>query len=382
MGYKVPFVNYPKQYHSMEKEIDAAVKDVFLNGDFILREQVRQFENNMASFLGVKYAVGLNSGTDALHLSLLASGIGNGDEVITVAHTFLATVGAIVNCRAKPVLIDVRQDFNMNVDQIEEVVTPRTKAILPVHLNGRLCDMEKIMEIAARHNLTVIEDAAQALGAMFDGKKAGTFGRTGCFSFYPAKVLGTAGDGGMIAANDQEIAGRIRALRDNGRVMGKDEVVGYGFNSRLDNLHAAILNVKLNYLSRWIERRREIAAMYQQGLSDISQLQLPPPPQIAGRYFDVFQNYVIRTKRRDDLVNYLKENGIEILISWPIPMNHQKALKLSQFKLPETEAISREVLSLPMYPELSNDQVLYVIKTMHSFFLKQKSAASLDERKR
>ena len=232
MAYKVPFVDYPKQYHSIEKEIDAAIKEVLSKGDFILREQLRRFEDNLASFLGMDYAVGLNSGTDALYLSLLAAGIGHGDEVITVAHTFLATVGAIVNCGAKPVLIDVRQDFNMDVDKVEEAITSQTKAIIPVHLNGRLCDMKKLMKIADKHNLIVIEDAAQALGATFDGKKAGSFGLTGCFSFYPAKVLGAAGDGGLVATNDKEVAEKIRALRDNGRVMGKDEVVGYGFNSR------------------------------------------------------------------------------------------------------------------------------------------------------
>lgn len=367
MAYKVRFVDYSKQYRNIGKELGAAIKEVLSRGDFILREQLRQFENNVASFLGVNHAVGLNSGTDALYLSLLAAGIGHDDEVITVAHTFLATVGAIVNCGAKPVLVDVKQDYNMDIGKVEEVITPRTKAIIPVHLNGRLCDMEKLTKIAVRHNLIVIEDAAQALGATFNGKKAGSFGLTGCFSFYPAKVLGTAGDGGMVATNDGRIAGNIRALRDNGRVKGTDEVACYGFNSRLDNLHAAILDVKLKYLPRWIDRRREIAGIYHQGLTDISQLQLPPPPQ-AARYFDVFQNYVIRTKQRDELANHLKDNGIEILISWPIPMNHQKALKLSHFKLPETEAISREVLSLPMYPELSNEQVEYVIQTVRNFY--------------
>jgi dTDP-4-amino-4,6-dideoxygalactose transaminase len=370
VAYKVPFVNYPKQYRDMEKEIDGAIKEVFLRGDFILRDHVKRFENNVASFLGVEHAIGLNSGTDALFLSLLAAGVGSGDEVITVAHTFLATVGAIVNCRAKPVLIDVKEDYNMNEDQIEAAITPRTRAIIPVHLNGRLCNMVKLMKIAARHNLIVIEDAAQALGAMFDGKKAGAFGLTGCFSFYPAKVLGTAGDGGLVSTSDEQIASKIRALRDNGRVMGQDEVVGYGFNSRLDNLHAAILDVKLKYLPRWVERRREIASIYHQGLSGITGLRLPPPPNDGGSYFDVFQNYVIRTDRRDQLARHLKESGIEILISWPIPMNHQKALKLSHFKLPETEALSREVLSLPMYPELDDDQVDYVIRTVRDFFIK------------
>lgn len=369
MEYKVPFVNYPKQYRNIGKELDTAIREVLSNGDFILRGQLRQFEGNMVSFLGVNHAVGLNSGTDALYLSLLAAGIGRGDEVITVAHTFLATVGAIVNRGARPVLVDVKQDYNMDEDKIEELITHQTRAIIPVHLNGRLCDMEKVMKIATRHNLMVIEDAAQALGATFDGKKAGGFGLTGCFSFYPAKVLGTAGDGGMVATNDSEIAAKIRALRDNGRVAGTDEVAGYGFNSRLDNLHAAMLNVKLKYLPQWIQRRREIADIYQRGLKDIPQLRLPPPPRMQGPYFDVFQNYVIRIRRRDELVKHLRDSGIETLISWPIPMNHQKALKLSHFKLPETEAISREVLSLPMYPELDNEQAEYVIQAIHDFYM-------------
>jgi aminotransferase EvaB len=228
--------------------------------------------------------------------------------------------------------------------------------------------MEIVMKTAARHNLVVIEDSAQALGATFNGGKAGGFGLTGCFSFYPAKVLGTAGDGGMVATNDGDIAAKIRSMRDNGRVAGTDEVTCYGFNSRLDNLHAAILNVKLKYLPQWIQRRREIAAIYHRGLEDIPQLRLPPPPQTEGPYFDVFQNYVIRTGRRDELARHLEDNGVEILISWPIPMNHQKALKLGQFKLPETEAISREVLSLPMYPELDDGSVEYVIKAIHDFY--------------
>jgi dTDP-4-amino-4,6-dideoxygalactose transaminase len=370
MTYKVPFVNYPQQYRDMKKELDAAFEEIMSRGDFILREHVRQFESNIASFLGVKYAVGLNSGTDALYLSLLAAGIGPGDEVITVAHTFLATVGAIVNCGGKPVLVDVGHDYNMNIEQVEPVITPKTKAIIPVHLNGRACDMKKLIKIAAKHKLMVIEDAAQALGARFDGKMTGSFGLTACYSFYPAKVLGTAGDGGMLTTNDEEIARKVRALRDNGRIAGQDEVLGYGFNSRLDNLHAALLNTKLKYLPRWIEKRRELAALYHQGLSGLAQIKLPPPPETGGEYFDIFQNYAICSSQRDKLVAHLKESGVETLISWPIPMHRQKALGLSHFRLPETERISNEVLSLPMYPELSHDQVAYVVESIRRFYRK------------
>ena len=368
MPYKVPFVNYPEHYLNMESEIDAAIKDIFRHGDYILRRQLEQFEKEMANYLGVKHAIGLNSGTDALYLSLLAADVGQGDEVITVSHTFLATVGAIVNCGAKPVLVDVSGDYNMDVSRIAEAVNKHTKAIIPVYLNGRLCNMEEIMEIAVRHNLLVIEDAAQALGGSFDGKKAGSFGLTGCFSFYPAKILGTAGDGGMVVTNDQSIADRLCSLRDNGRTKGQAEVTGYGFNSRLDNLHAAILSVKLKYLPQWITRRRQIAALYQEGLSALAEVILPPPPQSNGRYYDVFQNYAIRTAKRDELVSHLEKNGVETLISWPIPMHHQPALGLNHFRLPQTEAISREVLSLPMYPELTDEQVNHVIKVVQDFF--------------
>jgi dTDP-4-amino-4,6-dideoxygalactose transaminase len=368
MPYKVPFVNYRRQYLNIEKEIDGAIKDVMLSGDFILRQQLRDFESEMAAFTGAKYAIGLNSGTDALYLSLLAAGIGPGDEVITVAHTFLATVGAIVNCGAKPVLVDVGNDHNMDIEQVAKAVTARTRAVIPVHLNGRMCRMDRVMEIADKHKLAVIEDAAQSLGALYKGRKAGATGLTGCFSFYPAKILGTAGDGGMVVTSDKETADKIRAFRDNGRVMGQDEVTGYGFNSQLDNLHAAMLSVKMKYLPGWLERRRQIAGKYQDGLGKVPAIQLPPPPLKQGDFFDVYQNYAIRTAARDKLVSYLRENGVEVLISWPIPMNHQKALRLDHFKLPETEAISREVLSLPMYPELDDEQVEYVIQTVQNFF--------------
>jgi dTDP-4-amino-4,6-dideoxygalactose transaminase len=370
MAYKVRFVNYPEHYRRMESEIDAAFKEIMRGGDFILREHVRRFENNIASFLGARYAVGLNSGTDALYLSLLAAGIGPGDEVITVAHTFLATVGAIVNCGAKPVLVDVGADFNMDMDKVKPAISNKTRAIIPVHLNGRLCDMDRLLALARQHNLIVVEDAAQSLGGAFGGKKGGSFGLTGCLSFYPAKILGTAGDGGMVVTSDEAVAAQVRALRDNGRVTGQDEVIGYGFNSRLDNLHAAMLDVKFKYLPRWLERRRELAAIYEKGLCDLPRIKLPPPPQKNGKYFDVFQNYVIRTAERDKLVEHLRKSGVEIIISWPIPMHRQKALNLGHFNLPETENISREVLSLPLYPELTDEEAAYVIASIHDFFNK------------
>ncbi len=367
MNYKVPFVDYPTHYRRMEGEIDAAIKKVLTVGDFILRQQLREFENNIASFLGVNYAVGVNSGTDAMHLSLLAAGLGKGDEVITVAHTFVATVAVIVHCRATPILVDVDEDFNMDMEQLEQAISPRTKAIIPVHLNGRLCNMEKLMAIANKHNLLIIEDAAQALGASFDGQKAGSFGLTGCFSFYPAKILGGVGDGGIIVTSNIEVAEKIRLLRDHGQKRETGDILYYGFNSRLDNLQAAILDVKLRHLPDWILRRRELAGLYEKGLSDLLQIKTPPHPQ-RGRYFDVFTNYVVRAEKRDELGAYLRECGIEVLISWPKPMHHQKALNLSHFRLPVTEQLSGEVLSLPMNTELTNEQVEFVIESVRKFY--------------
>ncbi len=368
MSYRVRFVNYPEQYRRLRPEIDSAILRVLENGDFILRRDVRDFEERIAARLGVKHAIGLNSGTDALYLSLLALGVGKGDEVITVSHTFLATVGAIVNCGATPVLVDVGEDFNMDMDLAARAVTARTKAIIPVHLNGRMCDMRKVMDLAEAHGLSVIEDAAQALGATFEGRLAGSFGATACYSFYPAKILGTPGDGGMVVTSDDYLARQLRGLRDNGRVNWQDQVIGYGFNSRLDNLHAAILNVKLPHLDEYIARRREIAEQYEEALKAVPGLRLPSAPSKEGAYYDVYQNYVVRTPRRDQLAGYLKEHGIETLISWPIPMHRQEALNLGHFNLPMTEATSNEVLSLPMYPEMSDDDADYVADAVAAFF--------------
>jgi len=225
------------------------------------------------------------------------------------------------------------------------------------------------MSIASQHNLLVIVDAAQALGATFDGQKAGSFGLTGCFSFYPAKMLGAAGDGGLVVTNDEDVAEKIRLLRDHGRKT-KDELALFGFNSRLDNLQAAILDLKLKYLPQWIERRRELAGIYNQGLSNLPYLKLPPPPQSQGCYFDVFQNYVVRAQDRDRLVDHLRKSGIEVLISWPKPMHRQEALGLGHFHLPETEKISKEVVSLPLNTEISNKQVEFVIESICGFYCK------------
>jgi dTDP-4-amino-4,6-dideoxygalactose transaminase len=371
MVYKVPFVNYPEHYRRMWDEVIGAISEALSKGDLLLRGQLRQFEQDIALFVGAKYAVGLNSGTDAMLLSLKAANIGSGDEVITVAHTFVATISVIVFCGAKPVLVDVGEDMNMNVEQVEQSITPKTRAIIPVHLNGRLCDMKRLMKIAKERNLMIIEDAAQALGATFQGQKAGSFGLSGCFSLYPAKILGAAGDGGFLTTSEEEIDENIRLLRDHGQDRKTGNIFFYGFNSRLDNIQAAILNVKMKYLPKWIERRREIAKIYHEGLSDISKIKLPPPPTSSGPYYDVYQNYVIRAKNRDNLVKFLENEGVETIVSWRTPNHFHPALKLKHFKLPVTEQLCNEVVSLPIYPELNNEQAEYVISVLHDFYEQQ-----------
>ncbi len=366
MSYKVRFVNYPRQYQQHKDEFDRVFEEIMSGGDFIMRRHLEEFEKRIADYVGTKYAIGVNTGTDALYLSAQALGFGPGDEVITAAHTFVATIGAIVQCHAIPVLIDITDDFNIDINQLEEAITPKTKAIIPVHLNGHSCEMAKIMDIANRHNLRVIEDAAQALGAQFKGKKCASFGDTGIFSFYPAKMLGTVGDGGVICTNDDNLAKTLMAFRDNGRVDSVDVIECYGWCTRLDNLHAAILNMKFNYYEKDIARRREIAQIYDDALRGVGDLIVHS--RSDKDYFDVYQNYVIRTKHREALVRHLRNSGVEILVSWPTPLHKQKNLKLDHFNLPITEQISSEVLSLPMYPELNNEEINIVIQSTKGFF--------------
>jgi len=373
--YKVPFVNYPLQYKRIKKEIDRAIFGCLKRGDLIFRKDTEDFEKNFAKFVGTKYGISCDSCTGAMFLSLFAMGIGKGDEVITVSHTYVATIDVIWHCGAKPILIDVGDDMEMNADLIEKVITSKTKAIMPVHLDGRMCDMDKIMTIAKKHNLIVIEDAAQSAGAKFKGKMAGSFGITGCFSFYPAKILSSFGDGGLICTNDKKLAEKLYLLRDHGEKPSylrtsadKDKIAFFGFNSLLDNIQAAVLNVKLKHLPVWIKRRREIASIYNRGLKFIKEIQLPVPPNKDIRYYDVYQNYVIRVKNRDKLRKYLAKKGIETLAKWTIPNHFQPSLKLNRFKLPVTEKISEQVISLPMYPELTNEQVEYVIDCFKKFY--------------
>ena len=366
MAFKVPFVDPKEHYRSIKPVIDAAINDCLSNGDLVLRQQLRAFEENLASFVGVKYAVGVNSGYHALHFSLLAAGVGPGDEVITVGHTFVATVSAIIHCGAKPVLVDVEKDYNMDPQRIEAAITTKTKALLPVHLNGRLCDMDRIMEIADGHRLIVIEDAAQALGAEFGGKRSGSFGATGCFSFYPFKILGGFGDGGAVTTDDPDIATMVSRLRYNGEDRETGEYHYHGYTALLDNVQAAVLDVKLRYLPQWIEHRRQTATYYREGLSGVGDLQLPHFNRQA--YFDIFQNYVVRTKQRDRLREHLTAQGVETLVHWPKPMWQHHGLDLEDPRLPETESICEEVISLPMSAETTNGHVDLTVMAIREFF--------------
>lgn len=366
MSYKVRFVDPVRSYRTIKQEIDAAYFEVMSKGDLIARGQLSQFERNLAAFVGTKYAVGLNSGYDALHLSLRAAGVGPGDEVIVPAHTFVATASAVVNVGAKPVLVDVGRDFNLNPELIEAAVTPATKALLPVHLSGYMADMERIMEIASRHGLVVVEDACQSLGASMSGKGAGSWGLTGCWSFYPFKILGGYGDGGAITTDDPEVALYATRMRYNGEDRDTGEYHGHGYTCLLDNLQAAFLDVKLRRLPAWIKRRIQIAERYREDLGDLADLALPHYDD--PRRDNVYQNYTLRSKQGNAFSEYLKQNGVEVLTQFRKPYYKHEALNLPQGPYPETEALSREVCSLPMHPDLLEEEIDYVTATVRRFY--------------
>ena len=378
MKYTVKFVEPAKGYALLKNELDEAYFEVMSRGDLIDRKQLAQFEENLAKFVGTRFAVGLNSGYDALHISLRAAGIGRGDEVIVPAHTFVASCSAVVNAGATPVLVDVGKDFNINTERITEAVTSRTKAVMAVHLSGYMADMVRIMEIAGKYDLVVIEDACQSLGSsMIDqefvsneltGKKkmAGAWGLTGCWSFYPFKILGGYGDGGAITTDDPDVALFARRMRYNGEDRNTGEYHGHGYTCLLDNLQAAFLDVKLRYLPQWIIHRKTIAKKYRQAFSDLPDLLLPHYPD--PRRDHVYQNYTIRSQQGTDFSEYLKAHGVEVLTQFRKPYYKHEALKLDDTGFPETEALSREVCSLPMNVELTAEDIDYVIAVVRKFY--------------
>jgi len=367
LAYRVPFVDPREHYRRYKSDIDGAIQDCLVNGDLIHRRQLFDFERNLAAYVGTKDAVGLASGYHALHFALLAAGIGPGDEVITAGHTFTATVSAIIHCGATPVLIEVGKDYNMDPTGLAGALSPRTKALLPVHLNGRVCDMDPIMEFARKNRLTLIEDACQGLGATYRGRMAGSFG-TGCFSFYPFKALGALGDAGAITTNDPEVARIARLLRYNGEDRETGEFYFHGYTALLDNLQAAVLDAKLRHFPSWVEHRRMIAEMYRQALSGVKEVATPHFGNDAFR--DAYQNYAIMAQRRDALRSFLKEKGVETLVSWPKPMWAHPALRIPDPKLEFTERICREVLSLPLSAETTGEHVAIATAAIREFYAK------------
>ncbi|MDK2903235.1 MAG: hypothetical protein PWQ93_1154 [Clostridiales bacterium] len=365
----IPLLDLKGQYHAIKDEIDAAIQGVLENGQFILGPQVKALEHDIASYASVPYAIGVGNGTDALVIALRACGIGPGDEVITSPFTFFASAESISAVGAKPVFVDIDPDtFNMDVSKIEQAITSRTRAIIPVHLFGQIADMDAIMDIAKKHDLMVIEDACQAMGAEYKGMKAGSFGHAACFSFFPTKNLGTYGDGGMIVIRDADIDKKARMLRAHGSVKKYyHEMIGY--NSRLDELHAAILNVKFKYLDQWNDMRRHNAALYDELLKDSGVV----TPYAAPYAKHIYHQYVVQCDDRDGLAEALKAEGISTGVYYPLPLHLQDAYKDLGYKMgdmPYAEAACNRVLALPMYPELEPVQIKYVADAIKNYRMK------------
>ncbi|HLH29980.1 MAG TPA: DegT/DnrJ/EryC1/StrS family aminotransferase [Terriglobia bacterium] len=366
----VPFVDLYAQYETIQSAIDAAISRTIADCSFIGGPDLRDFEAEFAKYCESKACVGVGNGTDALHLTLKALGIGPGDEVITVAHTFIATAEAICSTGARPVFVDIRKDtMLMDPDALESAVTPQTRAIIPVHLYGQPCDMDRIMEVANRHGLKVIEDAAQAHGARWRGRRVGSIGDAGCFSFFPGKNLGAYGDGGAVVSHDESLIHRIRMLANHGRT---DKYIHEieGWNSRLDGIHAAILRTKLRHLDGWNASRQRHAAQYAEMLSD-SAVSLPVVNPYAKPVWHLF---VVKVSDRDRLQKGLREQGIATGIHYPVPLHLQpvyKRLGIPAGTLPVTEWTASHVLSLPMYPELTTGQIEAVSQAVAEITLRQ-----------
>lgn len=363
----ISYTDLTGQHAYLKDELLEAVSNVLDRCQFILGPEVEAFEQRFAELCGVSHAVAVNSGTDALVLALRALDVGSGDEVITVPNSFVATTSAIVLARARPVFIDVRDDYNMDPSQIESVITSRTKAILPVHLTGRPAEMNTILEIAKRHHLYVIEDAAQAVLAAYHTKRVGSFGTIGCFSLHPLKTLNACGDGGVLTTNDSGLFKRLKILRNLG-LESRDRCSAWSGNSRLDTIQAAMLLVKLKYLPKWTEQRRLNAEFYLKQLGGLSEIRLP----IEQSYEKcVYHTFVIRTDRRDELKSYLADNQVETAIHYPIPLHLQESAASLNYKIgmfPMAEAQANHILSLPIYPELGQEKLNRVVSVIKKFY--------------
>jgi dTDP-4-amino-4,6-dideoxygalactose transaminase len=363
----IQFVDLRKQYAPFKEEILSGIAKVLDGMHLFLGENVQALEKEFAQFCGAAHGIGVSDGTSALHIILRAMDIGPGDEVITVSHTFIATAEAIVLAGAKPVFVDIDPTtYLMDVSQVEAKITPRTKAILPVHLYGQTVDMDPLLDIASRHGLRVIEDACQAHGAEYKGRKAGTLGDAAGFSFYYSKNLGAYGEGGFISTNDSDLAAKIRKVRDHGSgVRYHHDLIGV--NGRLDEIQAVILRAKLPYLAAWNEKRREHASLYNALLKGAS---VTLPGEHSGNT-PVYHLYVVRAQKRDELQAFLKEHGVFTGIHYPIPVHLQKAMEFLGYKqgdLPVTEQVVEEILSLPMFAEITDDEIKYVADSVKAFY--------------
>lgn len=364
---KIPLLDLKAQYLSLKEEIDQAVLGVLESGQYIMGPVVERFEKSIAAYCGTKHAIGVANGTDALLLTLDALGVGPGDEVITSPFTFFASAEVISQVGATPVFVDIEPDtYNLDASKLRAAITPRTKAIIPVHIFGQLADLDEIMAIAKENNLPVIEDACQAIGAVYKGQKAGSIGTAGCFSFFPTKNLGGYGDSGMIVTNDDELAKKIRILR----VHGSDPKYYHsmiGYNSRIDPIQAAMLQVKFAHIDEYNEKRRRLAAVYNEVFKDLP-IQLPVHKE--GRT-PVLHLYIIQTKLRDELIAYLESNGISSGIYYPVPLHRQTVyldLGYAEGSLPVSEQAAKGTMALPLYPEMSQVMQQRVIEVVLTFF--------------
>lgn len=361
---KIPFINLATQFRTLEKELADAFSRVGNSGSYILGKEVELFEHRIAKYCGSSFAIGVGNGSDALFLILKALGIGRGDEVITAPNSFIATAWVIAAIGAKPVFVDVDEDYNISPELLRLAITEKTKAIIPVHLAGRPAKMDEICSIASYRNIYVIEDAAQAIGARYKNKRVGSIGVAGGFSLHPLKNLGIYGDGGIITTSDFDLANKIKILRNHG-LINRDECLLWGFNSRLDELQAAFGNIKLKYLDQWNAECRRIAFRYQSELSGLVTV-----PIDADHEECVYHNFIIRSKKRDELMKYLLIRGIETKIHYPIPIHLQKCSQELRYKIgdfPNAERYAMEMLSLPIYPDLSSEAMSRIITSIKDF---------------
>jgi dTDP-4-amino-4,6-dideoxygalactose transaminase len=367
----IPFLDLKTQFREIEHEVLPMVKEAMENAAFIGGPQVSGFETEFAAFCDSKYCVGVNSGTDALRFALIAAGVGPGDEVITVPHTFIATTEAISQVGAKPIFVDILPDtYNMNAAKIQRAIGPKTKAVIPVHIYGQPADMDPILEIANKKKLVVIEDACQAHGALYKGKKTGSMGVAGCFSFYPGKNLGAYGEGGAVVTQSEAIADKIRMIRDHGQAKKYYHDME-GYNGRLDAIQAGVLRIKLRRLASWNESRRQNAKHYNELLSPIKGVTVPLEAEGCRH---VYHLYVILVDDRDDLQKYLNDKGIGTGLHYPVPLHLQKAYSYQGYKegeFPVTESVAKRLLSLPMFPELTKQQIEYVADCIKQFMNKK-----------